>query len=97
MQRGIQGLALLVVCACAAVRAQSGLSSSHFADPSGNPRVVSLTVVDQNGVTIPGAQVVVEEPGRPPFRIATDYDGRCSWTLRQPEPYTIRVERPGFY
>ncbi len=97
MQRGIHGFALFVVCACAAVRAQSGIPSSHFVDPSGHAKVISLTVVDQNGVTIVAAQVVIEESGQPPFRVATDYDGRCSWSLRQTEPYTIRVQKPGFY
>ena len=58
---------------------------------------ITLTVVDQNGVILSAAQVVVEEPGHPAIRIATDYAGRCSWTPRQTGSYSVRVEKPGFY
>lgn len=62
-----------------------------------NPHTVFLTVVDQNGVIVPNAQVVVDEPGQPSFRIVTDYAGRCSFIPRQTQLYKIRVEKPGFY
>ncbi|MGA7522009.1 MAG: TonB-dependent receptor [Acidobacteriaceae bacterium] len=58
---------------------------------------VTLTVVDQNGVLVPGAQVTLQEPGLPAFRTITDYDGHCSWVLRKPASYSIRVEKQGFY
>ncbi len=58
---------------------------------------ITLTVVDQNGVILSAAQVVVEELGHPAIRIATDYAGRCSWTPRQTGSYSVRVEKPGFY
>ncbi len=93
-QRGIFALtALLAVCGAAS--AQVSRPAEHF--PSANPATVTLTVVDQNSVTIPAAQVMVEEPSQPALRMATDYTGRCSWIPRQPKPYTVRVEKPGFY
>jgi hypothetical protein len=58
---------------------------------------VTLTVVNQNRVAIPEAQVTVEEASQPALRIATDYTGRCTWIPRQTQPYTIRVEKPGYY
>ncbi len=56
-----------------------------------------LTVVDENGLAVPGAQVTISEPGRPPVRLTTDYAGRCSYPLHQDAPYQIRIEKPGFY
>lgn len=62
-----------------------------------NPDAVTLTVVDQNGVNVPAARIIVEEPSQPTIRIATDYAGRCTFVLREAQPYSIRVEKPGFY
>ncbi|HEX3662314.1 MAG TPA: hypothetical protein VHU89_12830 [Acidobacteriaceae bacterium] len=58
---------------------------------------VTLTVVDQNGVLVPSAQVTILEPGLPAFRTITNYDGHCGWDLRQSAPYSLRVEKQGFY
>jgi len=58
---------------------------------------ITLTVVDQNGALVPSAQVTIQEPGQPAFHTITDYDGHVSWTLRQSIPYSIRVEKQGFY
>lgn len=58
---------------------------------------VAVTVVDENGLLLAGAQVILSEPGRPVVEIWTDYAGRCSYSLHQSEPYQIRIEKPGFY
>ena len=63
-----------------------------------NPRApVTLTVVDENGVAVPGAQVTIVEPGLEAAHLWTDYAGNCSYTLRQETPYQIHVDRAGFY
>ena len=82
---------------CSLAAAQAARPVQHLLSPLAPPSSVTLTVVDQNGVAVPAAEVTVAEPSRPPLRLATDYAGRCSWTPRQSQPYTIRVEKPGFY
>jgi len=64
-----------------------------------SPRAkVSLTVVDEDGVAVSGAQVTIEEPGLGAAHLSTDYSGSCSYELRQQEkPYQIQVTKPGFY
>ena len=90
--RAIAVLSLL--CGLAAFAQQTRPNSAVSMSPASS---VTLTVVDQNGALVPSAQVTVQEPGLPPFHTITDYDGRCKWTLRQPAPYSIRVEKQGFY
>lgn len=58
---------------------------------------VTVSVVDENGVAVQGAQVTVNEPGEPPVHERTDFAGVCSYTLMQKAPYTLQVEKPGFY
>src|ERR1035438_3327482 len=58
---------------------------------------VLLTVVDENGLPVPDAQVVLSEPGSPPVQLRTDSIGRCAYLLHQESPYRLRVEKPGFY
>jgi len=61
-----------------------------------HPRV-TLTVVDENGQAVEGAQVTIAEPGAERAQLWTDYAGNCSYTLRQDEPYRITLEKAGFY
>ena len=56
-----------------------------------------LTVVDENNTAVSGAEVVLQEPGKPPVRLATDYNGRVSYALQGGAPYTLRVQKAGFY
>ncbi len=58
---------------------------------------VTVSVIDENGVAIAGAQVTVTEPGQQPAHLRTDFAGICSYTLRQQNPYQLHVEKPGFY
>jgi hypothetical protein len=100
-QRGISAiiapLAALLVCGATVAPGQVPRPVQHPAAPQANSNLVVLTVVDQNGVIVPAAQVTIEEPGHPPLRLTTDYAGRCSWTPRQQHPYKLRIEKPGFY
>jgi hypothetical protein len=57
---------------------------------------VAITVVDENGVAVPGARITVS--GEQGVRQAeTDYAGRCEWTDLAPATYQVRVEKEGFY
>lgn len=60
-------------------------------------RSVTFTAVDENGVTIAGARVSVAETGLPPVELWTDYAGQAHFVLRKDAPYTVHVEKPGFY
>ncbi len=63
----------------------------------GTALLVVLTVVDENGLAVDAAQVSILEPGETTLRTATDHAGQCSWIPRQAGPYSLRVEKPGFY
>ncbi len=58
---------------------------------------VNLTVVDEDGLPVPDAQVTLSEPGRTPVQLQTDYAGRCLYPLHTHLPYLLRVQKPGFY
>lgn len=86
----------LVFLVCGLVAFAQNPRPPATASPSVASSVI-LTVVDQNGALVPSAQVTLQETGLPGFRTITDYDGRSSWILRQSAPYSIRVEKQGFY
>ena len=69
--------------------------ASSPAKPSYAP--VVITVVDENGVAVSGAQVTVVEAGVPPLRLWTDYAGHCRFTPSQGQPYQLSIQKPGFY
>jgi hypothetical protein len=58
---------------------------------------VLLTVVDENGVVVADAPVILQEPGRTEIRLATNYAGQTTYFLLETEPYRLRIEKPGFY
>lgn len=80
-------IALFLLCSAAVARGQR----SVFHAP------VVLTVVDENGLPVSGAQVTVSEPGRAALQLQTDYAGHCDYILHQDASYQIRAEKAGFY
>jgi TonB dependent receptor len=84
----------LLLCFCAAVA--SGQARAIRA-PVIATVPMTVSVIDDNGVAVEGAQVTVTEPGHPPAHLRTDFAGDCSYTLREQNPYQLRVEKPGFY
>jgi hypothetical protein len=58
---------------------------------------MTLTVVDENGVVVPDAQVIVSQPGQAPIEFHTNHAGRIEYSLAQPAPYQLEVEKQGFY
>jgi hypothetical protein len=77
---------LLLVCVCSALPQTPPVRIS-----------VVLTVVDENGIAVPDAEVLVQEPGKGQARLSTDYSGRATYVLQGSEPYGIEVRKPGFY
>jgi hypothetical protein len=59
--------------------------------------VVALTAVDENGASVPSAQVVVQEPGRAPVRVSTDFAGHTAFRISGEQAYTLQVGKAGFY
>jgi len=58
---------------------------------------VLVTVMDENGLAVSGAEVTILEPGLTGVRLWTDYAGHGTYTLQQDAPYQIRVGKAGFY
>ncbi|MGO8934686.1 MAG: hypothetical protein ACLPLZ_15595 [Terracidiphilus sp.] len=58
---------------------------------------VTISVADENGAAVAGAQVTIVEPGIAPAQLWTDYAGNCRYEPKQHELYQITVEKAGFY
>jgi hypothetical protein len=71
------------------------LVAAGRAQPAG--AAVTVTVVDENGAVVAGAQATIAEPGLEPAHLWTDFAGKCTVALEQGKPYAIHVEKPGFY
>ncbi len=74
-----------------------GCSSFACAQPAASRQIVELTVVDETGVAVDGAQVVIVQPGQAPIEIRTGFSGQCKFTLTSAAPYAIKAAKPGFY
>ncbi len=70
--------------------------SSASQEPAAGTHVL-LTVVDETGAAVNGAQVTVQEPGIEPVRLATDFNGHASFVLHAAQPYVLQVQKTGFY
>jgi hypothetical protein len=65
--------------------------------PSSARAPVIFTIMDENGLAVPGAGVTILEPGLAAVSLRTDYAGHCSLIPHQDAPYRLRVDKPGFY
>lgn len=70
---------------------------SIFAQSPPASAPVVLTVVDENNVAVSEAQVVLVEPGLDDFHLSTDYAGHGRFTLQRTAPYSLHIQKPGFY
>jgi hypothetical protein len=85
LERTSRSAIFFLVCACLASSAQN---------PPSQPPVI-LTVVDENNTPVPGAEVIVQEPGNPPAHLTTDHNGRASYISSA--PYSLHIQKAGFY
>jgi len=73
-----------------------------FAQPSARPGAppsksnLSVLVVDENGVAVPGARILLQASALQ-LRCETRFAGRCQFINLVPGSYQLRVEKPGFY
>ena len=58
---------------------------------------ITITVVDEVGSPVAGAQISLHGPGTQSMSALTDYAGRGSLRLPSETPYQLRVTKPGFY
>ena len=65
--------------------------------PAGVSLPVTLSVGDENGLAVYGAQVTILEPGQSVLELWTDYDGHCSFVPAKSTPYQVRTGKAGFY
>jgi hypothetical protein len=86
---GIATLALL----CAAAAAQLPKTSGN--SPAAN--AILFTVVDDDGLAVPGARLVISAANQPEVRLSTDYAGHATWTPPRSGPFSVTVSRPGYY
>lgn len=82
----------------------AGLISSAWGQTSTLPKqaspppVLSITVVDDNGVAVPSARVVLRDATTSvAARCETDFSGRCYLRGLVPGDYRLQVEKHGFY
>jgi hypothetical protein len=59
--------------------------------------VVTVTVLDEVGAPVPGAQVTFLQDGKPQLDLQTDFAGRVKYVLWSEAPYRLRISKPGFY
>ena len=75
----------------ATAQQESSPSSIHIVNS------IRVTVVDETGQGIAGAEVSVREPGQSPIQLWSDYAGHCDFVLRGNAPYRVVTSKPGFY
>lgn len=57
----------------------------------------TITVVDEVGSPVAGAQIKARSVGAQPISTATDFAGRASYQLASDALYQLQVTKPGFY
>ena len=57
----------------------------------------TITVLDENGVAVPSARIILQSPPQAPWHCETDYAGRCRFPALPAGEYQLRVEKEGFY
>ena len=84
--------------ACAALPARVSFAQSQPAQPPTRPPQVEVIVVDDNGVAVRSALVLLTiSPQATPRRCETDFAGHCFFSGLASGSYQLRVERQGFY
>lgn len=57
----------------------------------------TIAVIDENGVAVPSARVLLQLPGQTPLRCQTDFSGRCQFPNLAEGQYQLHIEKEGFY
>src|SRR5579862_2867682 len=83
--------ALVLFCATCWPIAANAQPGQHV--PVASTASVRITVTDENGSLVPGAQVTILESSHEAARLWTDYAGTCTYVLQQRSPYQIHVDK----
>src|SRR5438067_13872906 len=83
MRRHGISLTLLLFLTCSAL-AQTGLT-------------LLITAIDENGVAVPAARVLIGSPQLPGLRCETDFAGRCRFLNFPAGHYRIPVDTQDYY
>src|SRR5215469_7284126 len=60
------------------------------------PGQLTIVVMDENGVALPGARVSLQRPNEM-LRCETDLGGRCRFPKLENAPWELRVEKENYY
>jgi hypothetical protein len=102
----LAGLCLMAAAATGQATGQQGQPNKGHEPPTSTQSIynaeaasaqVRLTVVDENGAAVEGAQVLVEEPEHAAVSAMTNYAGEAAYTLAGTQSYILRIIKPGFY
>ncbi|MEJ2144796.1 MAG: TonB-dependent receptor [Acidobacteriota bacterium] len=82
-------------------RAVAGSGRAQLGGPPEQKRETAgslVRIIDENDLAVPGARVVLTDKSNGRSADCTsDYAGVCKFTNPGPGPYTLRVEKEGFY
>ncbi len=85
---------LRMICATGLLLAMS--VSAQQPQPGPPPDRLTVILVDENGVAVPGAQLVLSGTQHT-YRCETDFAGRCNFLSLPPGSYSLDVSKRGFY
>ena len=71
--------------------------ATHSVQAAESATRVTLTVRSTSGLAVQNAKVTVEQTGREPVTVYTDYAGRCRYAVQGSRAYRLRIEAPGYY
>ena len=74
-----------------------GLLLSACVDAQQSRQRITITVVDEVGAPVAGAQIIVRSEGSQRIAMETDFAGRGTYETRTHASYKLEVTRPGFY
>lgn len=86
---------LLLIFSCAAIFVAS--ASAQVTPPArAGGRSLTIAVLDENSVPVPGARVLLQGPTQL-LRCETDLTGKCRFAALATGTWQLRVEKEGFY
>lgn len=96
--RSLLALLLLLVTAVALAQSPPPPAPRSLPQHAAAPPSLLVSVLDENGVAVPAAVVVLTDTQTGAVRRSpTDFAGRVRFPALPPGTYSVRVEKPGFY
>ena len=93
-----------LIAACVAIALSVSLANGQAPDPAGQhpathaaPIDFHLAIVDENGASVPSAQITLTPAAGKPLQGETDYAGRKDFSAVAPGVYTLHITKEGFF